>query len=896
MSEKGHDIAFKDLFRDVQFHEEDVRANITVPDSFYQRFTDFFMERSYLNDAGDRQFAKLPTRHGKITWLRVTHLPVHPGNAEDYDLLSRWQGVLSTLHAWNYRLMFLLLRKDGETSLYLGTASFTQDVDAKEAIEQIREAASGSMPGIGLTHIPGGEQVYHEIMLPLSQLPTMGAVTGIPSFRGKDRINMLQTLDSLAFGTRDQDGIDRNYAMLVIADPLPDAEVAQLIGRHRELGSRIHTAVSRTVNDSKSISDNKQKGLGGYGGAAVGDVLGTLMTAALGVIPGVNVVAPFVGGLVKAGVAGVAASTSKQITLSASSSVSTQLLDKYAEYSEQLLDKHIARLNEGRNLGFWNTGVYVMGTARDVRTVTGMLRSIYSGQESYLEPIRTHMLRDDSGAKNIVSLCFDLIPLVDKQAFDQLEREKRGLEAERSEWHVLGRPYQYLSTPINTAELSLATSLPRRDVPGLRFVKTAIRFANNPAPVSGDAIHMGQVVDMGVEQSTPYLFNPNVLVRHAFVTGITGSGKSTTCQHLLKEALARDIPTLVIEPAKDDYVRWALEMNQTLPPEKRIRVFMPGGENLYPGVEPLHLNLFEPAAIRGAKVDLLQHSESLSMLINACLPSEEVVPILIDETVYATVCSLVEDEEEAGYCDPLDAYPNVNCLIDAARQVMDHKSYEPRVAENLKEILLTRFQYLKRGTRGSVFNVLKSTDYDQLFSRPAVVNISRLAGSKEKSLVMSMLLLSLYEYRASAYQYDAEYRAQAEKNKLMHLTLVEEAHNVLAAPPAQNAYGDPRQAAADLFSNMISEIRKYGEGLIVVDQTPVKLIPDVIKNTNLKICHRLVAPDDCEMIAATLALRPDQRSIIPALEVGNAIICGDMDDAAAWVKMPAPARKGGRGK
>ena len=194
MSENGRNIAFKDLFRDVQFHEEDVRTDITVPDSFYRRFLDFFMERSYLNDVGDRQFAKLPTRHGRITWLRVTRLPVHPGNAEDYDLLSRWQGVLSTLHSWNYRLMFLLMRKDGETSLYLGTASFSQDVDAKEAIEQIREAASGSMPGIGLKHVPGGEQVYNEIMFPLSQMPTVGAVTAFLPWEGP--INTLQTLDS----------------------------------------------------------------------------------------------------------------------------------------------------------------------------------------------------------------------------------------------------------------------------------------------------------------------------------------------------------------------------------------------------------------------------------------------------------------------------------------------------------------------------------------------------------------------------------------------------------------------------------------------------------------------------------------------------------------------------
>ena len=270
--------------------------------------------------------------------------------------------------------------------------------------------------------------------------------------------------------------------------------------------------------------------------------------------------------------------TDKQIS-SASSSVSTQFLDNTPSI-RAASDKHINRLNEGVTWAL-ECRRLCNGHGADAYRHWNAPLHLFR-QESYLEPIRTHLLRNDSGAKDIVSLGFDLLPLIDKQEFDQLEREKRGLQAERSEWHVLGRPYQYLSTPLNTAELSLATSLPRRDVPGLRFVKTAIRFANNPAPITGDVIHMGQVVDMGVQQSTPYLLNPNVLVRHAFVTGITGSGKSTTCQHLLEEALVRDIPALIIEPAKDDYVRWALEMNRRWR-RKRITSICPA-ESTYPGV------------------------------------------------------------------------------------------------------------------------------------------------------------------------------------------------------------------------------------------------------------------------------------------------------------------------
>lgn len=91
---------------------------------------------------------------------------------------------------------------------------------------------------------------------------------------------------------------------------------------------------------------------------------------------------------------------------------------------------------------------------------------------------------------------------------------------------------------------------------------------------------------------------------------------------------------------------------------------------------------------------------------------------------------------------------------------------------------------------------------------------------------------------------------------------------------------------------MLSEVRSYGEGLVVVDQVPTRLIEDVIKNTNYKIVHRLTAPDDQEVMASCMAFREDQKYIIPALEKGNAIICGDEDDAAAWVKIPAPRRDG----
>jgi DNA helicase HerA-like ATPase len=115
---------------------------------------------------------------------------------------------------------------------------------------------------------------------------------------------------------------------------------------------------------------------------------------------------------------------------------------------------------------------------------------------------------------------------------------------------------------------------------------------------------------------------------------------------------------------------------------------------------------------------------------------------------------------------------------------------------------------------------------------------------------------------------------------------LEEAHNLLMKPTQDlGGAGNPQQVVADLFSKMLSEIRGYGQGLVIVDQIPTRLIPDAIKNTNYKIVHRLTAPDDSQVMAAGLALRDDQQKIIPALGVGDAIICGDLDDAATWVKL-----------
>lgn len=884
---------FIDLFKELSLEDQHIPADIKVPDDFYQTLLSQLLERDYLSDASEMQFVNLyersagnqPNQRQRINWLQITRLPVHPNENESYDLLSRWQGVLSSLHAWGYRLYFLLLRHEGKTKLFLGTASADQNITSADAIQQLREAAFGSMPGMGLAVLDAGDAVLNEIHLPLHEMNSIGAVTGIPSFRENEKKGLLQTLDQLSFGIRDENGEEKDYAMLVIADPISDGEITEIISRHRKLSSQIHTAVKMTLNTTDSKSESIDPGAKQKAGAS-------LLGSVIGAVGGIFLGSPQIGALIGGNIANsITADISHPHTVGSSTGLGTEYLDKFAEFAETATEHHIKRLNDGRSYGFWNTGVYVLGRLPiDVKTVTGMLRSIYSGEESYYEPIRLHLFKEDSKALQIVRNHFDLLPLIDAR----IVTPKEGFQYARGQWHLFGKYYQSLSTPLNTKELSLATSLPRRDVPGLRFVKTAVRFANNPAVVerAEDIIRLGNIVDTGVVQGSTYDIDVNSLVRHTLVSGITGSGKSTTCKRLLKRVIARrdPVPVMVIEPAKDDYVRWALEMNKTLPADKRFRIFMPGVESFegHP-VEQLRINLFEPAHAKGAKVDLLQHSEIAATLLNACLPSEEVVPILIEETVYKTIREWAMDNDrkfDDGYVEPLGHYPRIKELVRSSNEIMDHKNYEPRVKNNFREVLTTRFASLSRGTRGKILNVDASTDFNELFNGNVIINISRLAGTKDKAIVMSLLMQALYEYRISCYSYDAVYREKAQKNRLMHLALIEEAHNVLLKPHEFQSSGSPQRAAADLFGNMLSEVRGYGQGFIVVDQVPTRLIDDVIKNTNYKIVHRITAPDDQQVMASCMAFRDDQKYIIPALEKGNVIVCGDEDDAAAWVRIP----------
>lgn len=570
-----------------------------LPDNFFMNLMDDQIGRGYLSrlpkaSEWQPEQAGMAPQYG---WLKFERLPIKPGREEENTLLDNWQSVLSACHSMNLQLAFVMIRNLGKIELYLGATGI--DGNFYAAAEKFREAMMIHMPGAELAMLDRSDNTPKET---LNEFDHFGVITGIPSLRSDRSGISLQTLDKLARGIRIGYD-DKNYALVVLAKPVSDANTAQLMRKFIELKSDIHQFGGSNVNESFGTQNGQTTGKN----FNIGAIIYPLAMASL--YSGNPLTA--VGGFMLMSLFG--GSKSKSQSYSVSTSASREYRDFVVKYCEDLIDKNVARMERGRNLGFWQTGIYTL-TADDITTesILGILRSIYSGRESHIEPIRIFNASENSRLKDYISkLQFLPLPEIEiKGAYSKREirdalRKELG---DSNSWHIFGSLYENFATAMTTEELSIASSLPRREVPGLRLVKSDVSFANNIANSSKSDIKLGSLVDMGVKQNVTYSIQKDAPVRHILVGGLTGTGKSTTCKRIIKNLHSRGVPVLIIEPAKDDYVRWAIEQNRNLPASYKYNIFMPGVKEI-DGVatKRLFLNIFQPASYNKLPVNLIQH-------------------------------------------------------------------------------------------------------------------------------------------------------------------------------------------------------------------------------------------------------------------------------------------------
>ena len=121
-----------------------------------------------------------------------------------------------------------------------------------------------------------------------------------------------------------------------------------------------------------------------------------------------------------------------------------------------------------------------------------------------------------------------------------------------------------------------------------------------------------------------------------------------------------------------------------------------------------------------------------------------------------------------------------------------------------------------------------------------------------------------------------EYRMSSGRinSPLAHITVLEEAHNLLKRTSTeQSAEGaNLLGKSVELLANSIAEMRTYGEGFIIADQSPGLLDMSVIRNTNTKIILRLPDKSDRELVGYAAGLDEDQIEELSKLKRGVAAV------------------------
>jgi len=162
-----------------------------------------------------------------------------------------------------------------------------------------------------------------------------------------------------------------------------------------------------------------------------------------------------------------------------------------------------------------------------------------------------------------------------------------------------------------------------------------------------------------------------------------------------------------------------------------------------------------------------------------------------------------------------------------------------------------------------VFCSTVEIDDSVLFDENTVVDLSRVGSAETKSLLMGVLIMKLNEHRVA--------NATQENVSLKHVTILEEAHNLLRNTQGGGDNGLMGKSV-EMISNSIAEMRTYGEGFIIVDQSPTAVDISAIKNTNTKIVMRLPEKNDQDVAGHSFSLTPEQIREISRLGVGMAVV------------------------
>ena len=337
-------------------------------------------------------------------------------------------------------------------------------------------------------------------------------------------------------------------------------------------------------------------------------------------------------------------------------------------------------------------------------------------------------------------------------------------------------------------------------------------------------------------------FSLKDLAKHMLVVGTPGSGKTTFSVSLLDRLWKEhNIPFLVIEPAKNEY----RALVQSIPD---LQVFTPG-KNF---ISPFVFNPFVPPK----NVKLETYKSTLKTAFAAAVSMSTPLDKIFEESInncysdFRWLDTYTSDDKGKVF--------NITDFIRCFQNTFDEIGYTGD-AKNIGRAGVVRLNSLV-----NLFDNYFSIPIEDILNKPTIIELAAIENSDQKALIISLLLLSILAYVNANY---------VGEGGLKNVILLEEAHVLLDADTnAGQGDANPSAIAQGLVKRMLAEIRSYGVGIVIADQSPRKVSTDVVALTDMKVVFRLVENEDKRIIGDSTGMTEAQIQRMSKLKPGEAYL------------------------
>ncbi len=786
---------------------------------------------------------------------------------KEESITDKFNTVFSTLSPYN-ATVFVVMDSDGEkTRFYIGVRNNEIDDRRKPSTvmlgDTLKNSLVGHFPGIRIE--PEGRRAIGRLSRKIAGQHNVASVSVVGDRKNENEqsnAHFVQGLEKLALAMA-----GRRYTGIIVAE----SQSAQMIQILRKNYQHLYTQLSPLqkvqLSENESYGESRSKSFfemdGKEKASMVGGALMSLAGIGLGIATGgftslagtVGMVGgAMLGGQIGSQLSGFISSLApnSQITKGYAKTTSTTTENKTVTELLELLDHHLKRLKECDSYGMWNAaGYFLSDDMSTAEMAASNYRSLMSGKNSgeELSAVNVWRSNDPDLEGNFWHIPKTLSRFVHPQFLYGAETV-----VDKDVTKVL-RVLTNAATSLSGKELALHLGLPRASVPGLpviehaelgKEVNTYESSTELRQPKPEDSMSLGRVFDLGNVTDRRVSLSNATLNMHTFVTGSTGSGKSNVVYQMLNELRQDQIPFLVVEPAKGEY--------------KDAFGHLPD-VNVYstnPKIAPLiNLNPFRfPDSIH-----VLEHVDGLVEIFSVCWPMYDAMPAFFKDAILKSYESVGWDLGSSTFEGDELAYPDFETVADQLVKLIGESSYSEEIKSNYRGALITRVKSLTVGLNKFIFTS-EQTPYEKLFDENCILDISRVKSSETKALLMGLMVYILNEYRMD--------RKEGSNRGLKHITVLEEAHNLL-----KNTSGRDSELigkSVEMLTQTIAEIRTYGEGFIIVDQSPSSVDIAAIKNTNTKIILRTPEKNDREAAGRSIGLTDAQVNEIARLPTGVAVV------------------------